>query len=362
MLFPSAGVKSGSGRRARLSVRQKALFDNVPEVAWVKDAEGRFVAVSQRFADACGVSQRRLIGRTDWDIWPGEMAQRCSEQERKVSASGLPDRMAFPGAAGGEEKWTEIVRAPIMGGDGRLIGTMGIARDVSPYRLAALRQRLASRQVIRAREEEKRRLSGFLHDEIGALVMRASTALFMAREELGPREPAALGRLDEARAALSELAGSVRQAACDIRPPLLGVLGLGGALSEMCERMSACSGIRVDCYVRLGARPRVDEVVKVLLYRAAQEAVSNAVKHAAPSAVRVRLASSGGRLALTVSDDGKGFDPGSGGNCRGSGSMGMRIMREEAESMAGEVSVKSSPGFGTCVKVVFPARALGREI
>ncbi len=350
-----AGHAKTRGRNVKLKIRQKALFGNMPEVAWVKDGEGRFVAASPMFAAACGVPQRRLIGRTDWEIWPGELAGRLSAQEKKIMASARPARVSFPLAGpDGSARWTEIVRTPILGGDGRVIGTLGIARDVSPYKQAASRLRQVSRQGMRAREEEKRKLSNFLHDEIGSLIMRMDAAIFFAGEEAdGGRPGAVRAKLDEAKGALGELASAVRRIASDVRPPALGVAGLAGAVTELARKLGACTGASIDCYTRISDEARIDEVVAGLVYRMIQEAVGNAIKHAAPKNIRIRVVSSGGRVIFSVSDDGNGFDP-EAAAARGRGGLGLRIMREEAESMCGELSVRSARGFGTGVRGVFP--------
>ncbi|MDA8132481.1 MAG: PAS domain-containing protein [Elusimicrobia bacterium] len=354
----SRGALAGAAAATRLGlkVRQKALFDNIPEVAWVKDSSGRFVAASRRFAEACGVPQKRLIGRTDWDVWPEDFAGRHAEQEGKVAATFKPARSVFSSEGpNGRSRWTEIVRTPILGEDGALIGTLGIARDVSQYRQAAARLRRASRQVIRAREEEKRKIANFLHDELGSLIMRTKTAIFLAGEELKGGSPVVLGKLKEAGGALGELASAVRRIAGDIRPPSLGMLGLAGAVAELSRRLEACSGAKVECFARIKDESRIEDLVKVMVYRMVQEAAGNAIKHASPRTIKIRLIGSGSSVMFSVSDDGRGFDPDT--VCAAAGScLGLKIMREEAESMCGEVVIRSAPGFGTSVRGTLPAR------
>jgi PAS domain S-box-containing protein len=351
------GLEKGAPHRNRKSGdRGRTIFDNVPEVAWVKDGEGRFVAASPMFAEACGVPQRRLIGRTDWDIWPGEVAARHAAHEKKVVGAAAPDRTVFSSAGeDGAAKWTEIVRTPIVGGDGQIMGTLGIARDISPYKLAASRLLWVSRQVIRAREEEKKKISNLLHDEIGSLIMRLGTALYLAGEEAGDRRAEGL---KEAKAMVKELASSVRNICFEIRPPALGVLGLDGALAEVVRRFSQCTEARIYSDIRLADDKRIDGLVKIIVYRIIQEALNNAVKYSSARTVRVGAWISGGRLKFTVNDDGKGFDADA-ADSAGGPTLGLRIMREEAESVSGEVSVSSAPGFGTTVRGDFPLRPGG---
>jgi PAS domain S-box-containing protein len=359
-LFPISreAAASARGRRGKLKDRKKALFGSAPEIAWVKDADGRFIAASAMFAEACGVPQRRLIGKTDWDIWPAGLAEKYSGHEKKIMDSGVPGRVSFASAGlSAADKPAEIVVAPIVGGDGQVIGTLGIARDVSPYQETADRLRLVSRQVIRAREEEKKKISGLLHDEIGSFIMRLNAALFLAGEELsGAAAGKAEARLGEAKAALGELAAAVRRICFDIRPPALGVLGLAGAVEELTFRLGACTGVEIEWEASLPDEKKADELVEIIIYRAVQEAIGNAIKHSGAGTVRVSLACSGGRLKFSVSDDGKGFDTSAAAGVKEKRTLGLGIMREEAESVCGEISVSSMPGFGTVVSGDFPLR------
>jgi PAS domain S-box-containing protein len=364
-LFGQAGAGAASqprgGRgeeRKKLKGREKALFGNVPEVAWVKDREGRFVTASGMFAEACGVSQRDLVGKTDWDIWPRELAERYTAHDKKVIDSGQPASLSFSSQGpDGLDRWVEIVNTPIVGEDGEVLGTLGISRDVSAYKQAASRLQRVSRQVILAREEEKKKISNMLHDEVGSLIMRINAALCLVEEELGEKPPgSALARIREAKATVGDLAGAIRGICYDIRPPSLAVLGLGGAVTELVRRLGLCTETRIDCDTGHLDEKKGEDLVKIIVYRIIQEALNNALKHSGAGTVKVRLGSSGGRLRFSVSDDGRGFDPEKTLAGKAKPTLGLRIMREEAESVCAEVSVSSQPGFGTVVSGDFPLR------
>ena len=360
----AAGLARGgkAEERKKLKGREKALFGNVPEVAWVKDREGRFVTASGMFAEACGVSQRDLIGKTDWDIWPRELAERYTAHDKKVIDSGKPESISFssPGPDG-QDRWVEVVNTPIVGEDGRVLGTLGISRDISAYKQAASRLQRVSRQVIMAREEEKKKISNMLHDEVGSLIMRINAALFLVEEELGVRPPGrALTRIREAKATVGDLAAAIRGICFDIRPPSLAVLGLGGAVTELIRRLGLCTETKIDCDTSLLDEKKSEDLVKIIVYRIIQEALNNALKHAAAKTVKVKLSSSGGRLRFSVSDDGKGFDADKPAGKRRP-TLGLRIMREEAESVGAVVAVSSQPGFGTVISGDFPLRSANAD-
>jgi PAS domain S-box-containing protein len=345
-------------QRKKIKDREKALFGNAPEVAWVKDRGGRFVTASGLFAEACGVSQRDLVGKTDWDIWPRELAARYTAHDKKVIDFGRPASISFssPGPDG-QARWVEIVNTPIVGEDGEVLGTLGISRDVSAYKRAASRLQRVSRQVILAREEEKKKISNMLHDEVGSLIMRINAALCLVEEELGEKPPgSALTRIREAKTTVGDLAAAIRGICYDIRPPSLAVLGLGGAVTELVRRLGLCTEAKLDCDAALLDEKKGEDLVKIIIYRIIQEALNNALKHAGAKTVKVRLGSSAGRLRFSVSDDGRGFDAEKVLAGKGKPTLGLRIMREEAGSVCAEVSVSSQPGFGAVVSGDFPLR------
>jgi diguanylate cyclase (GGDEF)-like protein/PAS domain S-box-containing protein len=112
--------------------QQKAILDNIPDIAWLKDNQGRFIAVNEAFGRACGFNPEEIIGKTDLDVWPRDLAEnyRVDDQEvmkskkRKCVQEKLDSRET--GA-----QWIETVKTPIFDDHGQVIGTAGIARDIS---------------------------------------------------------------------------------------------------------------------------------------------------------------------------------------------------------------------------------------
>lgn len=357
-LFPRSCVRSflnraGAGRSGRPLNGGSPLFSDVPELAWVKDREGRFISASAAFAGACGLGHRELIGKTDWELWPRKLAARHARRDAKVLSSGLPDRAVSAAADDGGRR-TEVIRAPLFGRDGRVLGTLGIARDISAHERAAGQLRQVARKVIRAREDEKKRISNFLHDELGSLIMLLNSSLALARQEAAEGGPAAAARIEEAKKAARELAGTLRRLCFDIRPPAMGVSGLAGAVTELADRTQRCTEVKVRCDLGLSGEKKLDGLVKIMAYRIVQEALNNAVKHSGARSVKIALRCAGGKLKFSVSDDGKGFDADAAGAGDRHPTLGLSIMREEAESMCAALSVESAPGFGTVVKGEFP--------
>lgn len=115
-----------------IHLQQKAILDNIPDMAWLKDAEGRFIAVNEAFGKVCGLIPEKVVGLTDLDIWPEELAEKYREDDRRVMDCGSRKQVEEPLVGkNGKEMWIETIKTPINDEKGNIIGTAGIARDIT---------------------------------------------------------------------------------------------------------------------------------------------------------------------------------------------------------------------------------------
>jgi PAS domain S-box-containing protein len=119
-----------------LARQQKALLDNLPDVAWLKDADGRLIAVNPVFCRRFGMDRDEAIGRTDLDIFPPDKAAGIRAEDADVMASGKPLRYESSGLVGGERRWVEVIKTPIFDAAGRPVGTVGASRDITARKAA----------------------------------------------------------------------------------------------------------------------------------------------------------------------------------------------------------------------------------
>jgi len=212
-------------------------------------------------------------------------------------------------------------------------------------------QALAAR-VFTLQEDERRAISRELHDDIGQSVTAMKMAAGSALDEDDARR-----RRDDIEDILV-LADSTLERLRDIsillRPPQLDALGLEAALRWHAERMLRNAGIASD--LDIDALPhRPDAAVEQACFRIAQEALTNAMRHARAAHVELRLRDEGNGLRLCVRDDGSGFSPEA---ARG---LGLVIMRERAHGAGGRVDVASTPGAGTHVEAWLPYTSLAAD-
>ncbi len=112
--------------------QQKAILNNIPDMAWLKDRESRFIAVNDAFGAACGFKPDDIVGKTDLDIWPRDLAERYRADDKEVMRSGKRKCVDEPLAdKEGRIQWIETIKTPILNDRGETIGTTGIARDIT---------------------------------------------------------------------------------------------------------------------------------------------------------------------------------------------------------------------------------------
>jgi two-component system sensor histidine kinase UhpB len=211
-------------------------------------------------------------------------------------------------------------------------------------RLDAERRRTSS-TALAAQEEERARVARDLHDEVNQSLTGLLLRLEAARSKAGPELAHELAETKAlANQAMEELLALVRH----LRPTALDDLGLKAALAGHVEELGRRGKPRMS-FESQGDFSAVPEDIQLVVYRVAQEAISNAIQHADAEMVRVRLIREGDRVELTVGDDGGGFtfDQAARG-------LGIAGMRERALLVGGDLSVESRPDIGTRVTLRVP--------
>ncbi len=147
-----------------------ALLDSIPDMAWLKDASGHFLAVNQRMADSCGMSVSEILGKTDLDFYPKEIAEAYQRDDQQVIESGQLKRVEERYVTRkGVESWIETVKVPVFNDAAQVMGTAGVARDISQRKQAetVLRRSQAElEQLVSERTHALEALNTQLRDEI----------------------------------------------------------------------------------------------------------------------------------------------------------------------------------------------------
>ena len=264
---------------------------------------------------------------------------------------------------------TDVLGVPILDGT-RVLGFIFAAckrvpggfseRDQQVLSLFAAHAAIAltnARLYERGRElsvlEERARLARDLHDAV-AQKLFSVRAKARAAALLVDRDPQrAAAEIDSVATLAGQAHAELRAVIDGLAPPDLAATGLVGSLRSYAVLVGRTYGKEVK--VEAGQLPEVGEPRQTVLYRVAQEAISNALRHSGSGQVTVRLCAQRRAVVLEVSDQGSGFDPDS-----PHGGLGLDSMRERAASVAAGLSVRSRPGAGTTVRLTVPVPPPGR--
>jgi signal transduction histidine kinase len=221
--------------------------------------------------------------------------------------------------------------------------------------LEALRERDALRgdllrHIVQAQEEERARIARELHDET-AQVLSAFTLELATLRDLTRRRPEARQAMERLNDLSRQMAQAIYRMIYDLRPAQLDDLGLVAALKSYFEQDCAAQGLQVEFEVS-GHSRRLEPLVETVLFRVAQEALCNVLRHSGANQAWVRLRYEAGQVGLQVVDQGCGFNPNE--SFHPPRGWGLAGMRERVEAAGGTLRLISAPGQGTTVDVWIP--------
>ena len=331
-------ARAAEDARRESEAQYRMLFDLNPLPSFVFDVETlRILTVNHAAVEHYGWTVEEFSGLSVTELCPDGNAEHfCAGRHRRKDSSRF-------------EAETSEIRTHYGGRNARLV----VVVDVTERRLAEQRRRLRALSIgmLRAREEEARRIARELHDEAGQLL----ASVHIAVDRLASEVPAVgEARVNEIKGLLDLTEAELRRIAHELRPTILDDLGLGPALALLAENISARSGVTVTVNGRLELR--LPAVVETTVYRIVQEALANAVRHAEPSRVEVRLEHLDRSLRAVVSDDGVGFDVNA-VSTRGDRGLGLIGIGERLEPLGGVLEIDSQPGTGTRLSVTIPLAA-----
>jgi signal transduction histidine kinase len=240
--------------------------------------------------------------------------------------------------------------------DVELLGTVaglmaGAIESASLHSKLAEREEAMERfaeQIVLLQETERRRLAGEIHDGISQRIVSLSFHLSAAADAVASDPAGAADQIARAQELAAGALDETRQAIAGLRPPVLDDLGLAASLESL-ARSTPLPDVQVDT-----VSTSLPEHVETAVYRIAQEALQNIMKHANAGHVHLRLSATAGTVLLEISDDGTGFDPATTVERVGPVGYGLPGMQQRAELLGGQLTAESSPGRGTVVRLRIP--------
>ncbi len=353
-------------RRAaeRMSASEASLqafmnFSNA--VMFAKDPGGRYVYANEQFLRRFDLRRDQVIGRTDLEIFARAQAERFIANDAVVLARGAPADFEETAIYDRGERVSIVSKFPIHDAQGAIVAIGGIATDISERKKLEQERsettsqlRELSNRLIKTGESERRRLAQELHDRVGQnLTVLNLNLTFIQNQLTGRADDFAnlRARLADSLAVLEETTDCIEDVMNDLHPTMLDSFGLFAALRWHAASFEKRTAIKVALDGD-EATPRLPADCEIAMLRIAQEAMVNVVKHARAKRIDVSLRSDAGSIALTVADDGVGFEPASASPPGVLPRRGMWIMHERARSIGALLRVESAPGQGTRILVV----------
>lgn len=335
-------------RLTTLSARERrlrAILDTTVDGILVIDASGIILSVNPAAERIFGYSARELVGRNVSTLMPepfrdehdSNLGNYLRTGRRKIIGIGREviglrrDGSTFP---------MDLAVSEVRTDEG--ITFTGLVRDISE-------RRSLENEVLRISDQERRRIGQDLHDGLGQML----TGIGLISQNLGRRlrteQSPVASDVEEITELVREADQQARSLARGLVPVELDAHGLAAAVQRLTTNAARLFG--VECvFEEVGSIPVRDSTSAINLYRIAQEAVSNAVKHGRATSVRVTLASGKDQLRLRIQDNGIGF-PDELDEDRG---MGVRIMHYRARVIGAVLEIRSRPEGGTLITCTLP--------
>jgi signal transduction histidine kinase len=267
--------------------------------------------------------------------------------------------MEYPCSSPDEVRWFLMTVVPLQRPEGGAVVTHTniTRRTLAEQELRESREeyRELSRNLLTAREDASRRLARELHDSFSQRL--AMISMIAARIEMDCGGDGKNGSLKRIQEEMLQLSIDLRDISKQLHPSIIEDLGLGDAVSSFCTSFSRSEGIPVE--FNQGDVPSdLKRETALNIYRVIQESMNNAARHAQAGKISVDLGAGEGKIRLSVSDDGIGFDIEA---ARGKKRLGLVSLRERVALIGGSVEIVSSPGKGTTVSAEAPLEKTGDQ-
>jgi two-component system, NarL family, sensor histidine kinase DegS len=335
--------------------KYRHLFENASDAIWVQDMNGLFMDGNQAWEKLTGYRAEELKGVHLAKFLSKESLALAREvRNRLVSGESMdqPYEQQFY-VKGGSVKTVKMSTNAIKS-HGRISGFEHVARDVTQEKLQQDNVRAYIQQITRAQEEERKRISRDLHDDVSPdliiLIQKLDNLTSTPRLKLATVKE----NLQDIRSQAVKALEGLRATAQGLRPRVIDDLGLIAALEWIAEQLESDLDITARVETK-GMEQTLPPESQILLFRIAQEALNNIRKHARASNVTIRLEGGDKGIKMTVSDDGQGFTAtGKIDRMVRAGQLGLMGMQERAKLLNGTMQIKSAMGRGTEVTVTLP--------
>jgi signal transduction histidine kinase len=358
--IPGAVLGAAALMRQQRTFREHDMPQFGRDLVWAATALALFGVVGQLFVRPTALVPSHLLNSTTFLQWFGVPVQLFRGLLAVVLAYFL-GRTLEVFELESRRRLDEAVQARVRAQAAQLESERRNRLEIEQlYRRVHDREALLARllhQIVGAQEAERQRIARELHDATGQSLTALALGLKGVQTLLERSEHPAATAVRELGAISTQALGELRQIIADLRPSHLDDLGLAPALEWYAQKYQERHGIYTQVIVSGDDTLRLPSEYEIVLFRITQEALMNIAKHAAATKATVTLTRSDEAVELTITDNGRGFDPSAlrlPGHGESMGGWGLVGMRERAGLLGGQVEIESHPGRGTQVRVRIP--------
>ena len=337
------------------AAQYRGIFENASDAIWTQDSEMNILAANEATARLTGYTRAELFHMKTTDFLPEDGVKTAADMQRKTlrgDTVGEPyDQRLIR-----KDRTQILVRltSNCIFSDGKPVGFQHIARDVTKERQVENNLRFFTEQVIRAQEEERKRIARELHDETAQQLIALTHQVedFAVHNDRLSRDD--INILTSWRDQLKNTLQGVRLYTRDLRPPVLDDLGLVPATEWLIDELKGTTGMKVTLKI-IGDERRLSTEAELTLFRIVQEALANVRRHAEASVVEVVLEFEKEKIMVSIMDNGKGVElPGILEKVSHNGKLGLIGMEERARLLGGTLTIQSKPGSGMTITAELP--------
>jgi PAS domain S-box-containing protein len=330
--------------------RFRKMADDAPMMIWVSGTDKLCTYFNKEWLDFRGRTMDQELG-DQWaeGVHPDDVAH-CLE----VYNSNFDQRKRFEmeyrlQRFDGEYRWTFDHGTPRFTSAGEFLGYIGTAIDITERKAADEALKSISGRLISAYEDERSRLAREIHDDLGQKIAILSMEVWQLGQKIKDSEPLRR-RSEDLYRQIQEISADLGRLAYKLHPSMLNSVGLLAAVKGLCQEITASGKLRVRFRHR-GSVEKVPEDITLCVFRIAQEALRNCMKHSDAESAEVVLRNTGKEVRLSVSDKGRGFDMN--GDTAGQG-LGLTSMQERLRIVGGTMKIDSKPSHGTRIEISIP--------
>ncbi|MEI7481401.1 MAG: PAS domain S-box protein [Elusimicrobiota bacterium] len=250
-------------------------------------------------------------------------------------------------------KWFRDNNIAFTSTTGQITNIQAVIHDITERKKIEEERKLIDNRIRQAQEDEQKKVAGAIHDISGSMLVGLSSSLLLVEEELkrgGVNN--AIGKLHQTRTLVKNMVEMMKNVSADIWPPNLEIAGLSGALAAFFTQVGSYSKIKISHYINIPDDwEKYHARAGIVVYRLAQETLSNAIKHSGAKNLKVVINCDNDILKFSINDDGCGFEI---DKVRSESCYGLEIMREQVKSIGGSILITSKPGRGTAIEAEFP--------